>query len=268
MSCSPPSINVGGTLISSSAWQDALPLITSVSDDRGDPTLDEYEENIATGNNTANTKGIQIAGNPAIANPIGTIPTQTTLPPPISQPASASNITPVVAKNGTPSAGGIWDGTYTQKLSTNFTVGSFTTGALMPHPLIDYLTFTKDIRFTNLQGLAQNVGETLIAKFGMPRVNSGVRNETSTKSGISQHIKGQAADFQWPGWTYAMYWDNAQWVKDNIPYDQFIFEHSPKTGLAWFHLSYNNAGGRAASDPNKILTMYQNHYSPGLHRYG
>lgn len=273
MACSSSVVIVGGVAISTSAWQNANSLITTVSDDQGDPTLDEYTENIATGNNTANTKGIQISGNPTIVNstsmsPTGTIPKQTSLPPPITQPASASNTSPVVAKNGSQVSPGVWDGTYTQQLSTNFTVGSFTTNTVFPHPLINYLTYTTDIRFTNLQGLSQNVAEALLSKFGMPRVNSGIRNETSTPTGISQHITGQAADFQWPSWNYAMYWENAQWVKDNIPYDQFIFEHSPKTGLAWFHLSFNNAGNRAADDRTKVMTMYQNHYSPGLHRYG
>ncbi len=75
-------------------------------------------------------------------------------------------------------------------------------------------------------------------------------------------------DVQFAGWNYQTYWDNAAWVKDNIPYDQFIFEHSDKTGLAWFHLSFNNTGNRPATSPTKVMTMYRNHYDPGLQKHG
>ena len=86
--------------------------------------------------------------------------------------------------------------------------------------------------------------------------------------GISQHVTGQAIDVQFTGWSYERYWENAQWVKDNIPYDQFIFEHSSKNSLAWYHLSYNSTGNRAASVPSKVMTMYRNHYDSGLKKYG
>ncbi len=275
MACTPPTTTAGdsGVQISDNAFQNAQELL-QVSDGGADPTLDGFDENIASGNNSTAATGVLIAGNPNVANStitptmVGSIPKQTADPPPITMTPDATNDTPSKAGQGTVPSSTVWTGSYTEALSPNFTVGSFTTGALMPHPLITYLTYTTDIRFNNLKALAINVAEPLQAKYGPVRINSGIRNETSTPTGVSQHITGQAADFQFAGWNYERYWDAANWIKDNINYDQFIFEHSSSTGLAWFHLSYNSAGNRAASVRTKVMTMYRNHYSPGLQRFG
>jgi hypothetical protein len=271
MSCAPPTQTIGSVTFSTDNLANAAPLLV-ISGDGGDPVFDEYEENIANGNNSAGTTGVQVSGantSPAYpGNGNGNIPVQTTPPTPSPIPAKETNTVVATNKNGTPVSGGSWTpGNYTQTLSSHFNVGTFTINAVFKHPLIDYLSYSAQTRFQNLQGLATNVGEALYAKYGMPIITSGIRNASSTPSGVSQHITGQAADFQWPGWNYDRYWQAAQWVKDNIPYDQFIFEHSDKTGLAWLHLSYNNAGNRSASSPIKVMTMYRNHYDHFLKRY-
>jgi hypothetical protein len=100
------------------------------------------------------------------------------------------------------------------------------------------------------------------------QITSGIRNINTLNGGrVSQHVTGQAMDVQFTGWSYERYWDNAKWVKDNIPYDQFIFEHSSRTGSAWYHLSFNAAGNRAAGSADKVMTMYRNHFDSGLKRY-
>ena len=262
MACTPPTVVIGGVTLSTSDFQNAQELLGTVSGASSDPTLDEYNENIANGNNTANKSGILLPNSPT-----GTIPTQTTLPPPIPQKANQSNTSAAKGGNGTPVVCTIWTpGDYDAPLSTNFTLRQFTVNAKFPYPLIDYnLTYTAQVRFCNLQNLAANIAEPLRAKFGPFNINSGLRNKTSATSGLSQHITGQAMDVQFSGWTYARYWENTAWIKDNLPFDQFIFEHST-TGLAWFHISYNAAGNRPVTDVNKILTMYRNNFSPGLHR--
>ena len=262
--CAAPTITVGGVTLSTSDFQNAQVLLSTVSGDQGDPTLDEHTENIANGNNTKGSSGVQLPSAPA-----GTPPVQTALPPPIPEPAQQTVDTPSRGGNGQPVSCDIWDGTnYDVQLSPNFKLRQFTINAVFPNQLIDYFSFTKQERFCNLQNLAVNVAEPLRAKFGSFNINSALRNKTSTPNGISQHITGQAMDIQFDGWTYARYWDNAMWVKDNIPYDQFIYEHSSTTGLVWYHLSFNKDGGRPISSPNKVLTMYRNNYSPGLRRYG
>lgn len=263
MACKPPSIVVGGVVLSTSDFANAKELIETVSSDQGDPTMDEYTENIANGNNNKKTTGIQLPNSPSES-----MPTQTSLPTPSPIPAQETNDKEVPNKNGSPTTGDTWNGDYDQQLSTNFRVRQFTINAVFPYELIDYANFTKNARFVNLQNLAKNVAEPMLAKFGAFKINSGIRNKTTTPTGISQHITGQAFDLQFAGWNYAKYWENAQWVKDNIPYDQFIFEHSSTTGLAWFHLSYNKDGNRDSSVRTKVMTMYRNHYDPGLKRYG
>ena len=159
-------------------------------------------------------------------------------------------------------------GDYDFQLSPNFKVRNFTVGAVFKNPLTDAAGLTAAQRCCNLQNLAVNVAEPLRAKFGAFNINSAIRNTNTVSPGVSQHVSGQAMDVQFPGWTYEMYWNNAAWVRDNIPYDQFIFEHSSSSGLAWYHLSYNPAGNRPSSNPFKCCTMYRNQYSPGLKRFG
>jgi len=258
MTCAPQTITIDGVTISTSDFVNATELLSNVSGDGGDPTQDAYEENIANGNNTRQQSGVQFPPS-----------TQTTLPTPIPVPSSESNTTPGQTGNGSPvTCVTPWSGSYNELLSPNFTVGSFTISAYYPHQLINLGPYTTNVRFCNLKNLATNIAEPMRARFGNFLITSGLRNTTSASSGVSQHILGEACDLQFSGWTYARYWENAQWVKDNIPYDQFIFEHSDKTGLAWFHLSYNKNGNRAASLRTKVMTMYRNHFDSGLKRYG
>lgn len=255
MSCKPPSISVGGVVMSTNDFENAKELVTVVGNDVSDPTYDEYEENIANGNNETNTTGIQVPP-----------PKQTTPPAPIPEKPKESNDTPPPLKPTTPAAGVVWTGDYNLVLSPNFKVRDFTVDATWPHQMTAYAGYSTNVRCTNLQALAINVAEPIRAKFGAFKINSGIRNSTSS-NGVSQHIKGEAMDIQFPGWNYARYWENAQWIKDNIPYDQFIFEHSTKTGLAWYHLSFSRAGNRPVTSSNKIMTMFKNRYSSGLKKY-
>lgn len=259
MACTPPVITIGGVTLSTSDFQNASELINTVSGDGGDPTADGYDESVASGNNTLGTRGVQFSG-----------ALQTTPPPAIEQkPADVNDKTPTY-KAGSPITCLTWTGDYNLRLSPNFTVKDFSLGAFFQNPLIDLPAYgiTANDRCCNLQNLAVNVAELMLAKFGTFRINSGIRNKNTTASGLSQHVSGQAVDIQIPGWSYARYWDNAVWVKDNIPYDQFIFEHSDKTGLAWYHLSFNKNGNRAATDRTKVMTMYRNQFDSGLKRFG
>ncbi len=256
MACTAPTVTIGGVVLSTNEFENASEIL-QISGDQGDPTLDEYEENIANGNNNQSRFGVQFPAS-----------VQTALPDPIPEKSVGENNTAPPVRGVTPVVCTAWTNSYDEQLSTNFKVRDFTVNAVFPFPLTDYdVTYTKDIRFCNLKGLAVNVAEALRAKFGPFNINSGIRNKTSTASGISQHITGQAMDVQFTGWSYSRYWDNAAWIKDNIPYDQFIFEHSSSTGLAWYHLSFNRAGNRAVTERTKVMTMYRNNYSPGLKRF-
>lgn len=252
MGCSAPTVTVGGVTISTSNYANAKDVMKK-GNDQADPTADEHEDYIANGRNTRNVTGMQ---------PSNDMPLQTAPPDPITAPPKTQNDTPPPGKPGTVQSCPTWDGSdYDYQLSPNFKLRAFTVNALYPNELKDFQTINKQTRFCNLLNLANNICEPMRAKFGAFSINSGLRNSNSTPTGLSQHCTGQACDIQFAGWTYDMYWQNAQWIKDNIPYDQFIFEHG---NSVWLHLSFNTAGGRAVSNPNKVMTMWKGQYSPGL----
>lgn len=260
MPCTPPVVIVEGLVFSTSQWENTKDLVKQVGDDTSDPTHDGYDENIATGNNTKGTSGVQVPG-----------PTQTTLPPPITEKPKSVDEKPTPSQGnaidpGCPTI--LPDPLYSYRLSENYTVKDFCYAPLEKAQLIDAFGLSALQRLCNLKAVAINIVEPLRAKFGPSvKINSALRNDNTTSSGISQHCKGQAVDIQFTGWTFDMYWDNASWVRDNIKYDQFIFEHSNKSRLAWYHLSFNLSGNRLSSDRTKLMTMFNNKYSPGLQRF-
>jgi hypothetical protein len=65
-------------------------------------------------------------------------------------------------------------------------------------------------------------------------------------SGTSQHPLGMACDIQYSKATKADYYARAQWIRDNITYDQFLLEYKTTgSGLPWHHISFNKASNRA-----------------------
>ena len=262
MSCLPTTITIDNIEISTSDFENARELLETVSDDTGDPTSDGYDENIANGNNTSKRTGVQFPGDK-----------QTSLPGIITEKPSASSDKKPTYKPGVDVSCDVWNNDYNYQLSPNFSVKDFSIGALWKNQITDFsdgsFIITKSERVCNLKGLAQNVAEAMFAKFGPFRINSGIRNKNTSMSGLSQHVKGEAMDIQFIGWSYDRYWENAAWVRDNVPYDQFIFEHSSTSGLAWYHLSFKrNGGNRPADDRTKVMTMYRNNYDSGLKRFG
>lgn len=259
--CTAPTIVVGGSELSTSTSENAQALINDSGDDNSDVTQDEYESSIANGNNDNGTTGIQIPP-----------PTQTSPPESISETPKESDDKKAPQKSEPATSCSTWDGqNYDIQTSPNFILRYFTIGfgtnnsdnsvrgCLFPNELIDVTGYDKQTRFCNLMALSQHVCEPMFAKFPGMRINSGIRNQNSVSNGTSQHVKGEAVDIQVNGWVYQQYWDNATWIRDNINFDQFIFEHSEKSGLAWYHLSFSQSNNRGT-----VMTMYRNNYSSGL----
>ncbi len=255
MSCSPPTVTIGGVTLSTNDFENARELL-QLSGDLGDPTLDGFDESVAGGNNTSGTTGIQF---PA--------PTQSAPPKKISLTSSEEDLKPAPGGDGIAVVCYPWNDDYDLLLSDNYKVRDFSIGALWKNPIIDVAGASKTQRVCNLKALAVNIAEPIRSKFGPFRINSAIRNNNSVPNGLSQHVLGQAMDIQFEGWTYEMYWKNAVWIRDHIKFDQFIFEHSSSTGLAWYHLSYNPLGNRSASLPTKVMTMYRNGYDTGLKKF-
>ena len=93
-----------------------------------------------------------------------------------------------------------------------------------------------------------HVLEPVRAHFGRPvTVNSGYRspavNRAVKGSSTSQHVRGEAVDFEVPG---VPNMDVAKWVRANLRFDQLIAECvSPRDPAAgWVHVSWRLSGQR------------------------
>lgn len=146
----------------------------------------------------------------------------------------------------------------TYNISPNYTIKNLTIDPIFPHPIAAQHGFTLGEIVCNMEGLAKQILEPLAAKYPGFRINSGFRTFTGSSS---QHERGMAVDIQWPGLTNQEYYDRALWVKANLPFDQFIFEHG---NSIWFHLSYNR---NREIQRNQSLTYYKSKYFAGTTLY-
>ena len=97
-------------------------------------------------------------------------------------------------------------------------------------------------KMINLVYLCAFVLEPLRMAMDKPiRISSGYRCEKLNKAvgGVynSQHLKGQAADIDIQG-DMAFGKKIFEYIRDHLPFDQLIWEHNPKTGSYWVHVSY------------------------------
>lgn len=95
--------------------------------------------------------------------------------------------------------------------------------------------------------------------FRSPEVNARIPGSSKT----SQHTKGEAIDIQAPanaGYTNA---DLFHYIRDNLPFDQLIWEHGNDNNPQWVHVSYSANGNR-----RQILRAYKmggkTHYKPWI----
>ena len=92
-----------------------------------------------------------------------------------------------------------------------------------------------------LKLLCENILQPVRDHFGRVKVTSGFRSvqlcQAINSSVNSQHAKAEACDFECVGVDNA---ELADWIKDNLPYDQLIVEYytpgEPNSG--WIHCSY------------------------------
>ena len=133
------------------------------------------------------------------------------------------------------------------RLSQNFTLAEFTKSQTASRMDIDNTPQGEHLDAAN--ELFENVVQPVRDTFGVTVINSGYRspdlNEAVGGSSRSQHCKGQAVDIECPGTPNA---EVAQWIVDNIPFDQVILEFYtpgiPDSG--WVHVSYNADGNRGS----------------------
>lgn len=100
----------------------------------------------------------------------------------------------------------------------------------------------------NFKLLAEKVFEPIREHFGAPiHISSGYRSAALNKavggSSSSQHCSGEAIDIDMDGSadgiTNKMVFD---YIKDNLQFDQLIFEFGTDANPDWVHVSYESTG--------------------------
>jgi len=100
----------------------------------------------------------------------------------------------------------------------------------------------------NLIAIAKNVFQPTYDKIGKLNVTSGFRSEALNKaiggSSTSQHSKGEALDLQ------GVSLDNSRifnYIKENLDFDQLIWEFGDQKNPHWVHVSYKKDGNNRKS---------------------
>ena len=100
------------------------------------------------------------------------------------------------------------------------------------------------VQLANLIRLAEKVFEPAREHFNVPiHITSGYRimnlNQAVKGSVTSQHCKGEAIDIDMQGSkvTNAILF---HWIKDNLKFDQLIWEFGTKDNPDWVHVSYSD----------------------------
>lgn len=131
-------------------------------------------------------------------------------------------------------------------LSASYTLGSMTKapGVVFTHAVEPSVGLSTAQIVGNLQLLTLNCVEPLKAYRPDMFITNSFR-PAGIGSTTSQHPKGMACDMQFSKAGKADYFTIAQWLRDNVPYDQLLLEYKT-TGskLPWIHISYNGANNR------------------------
>ncbi len=136
------------------------------------------------------------------------------------------------------------------KLSKNFSLNELTKSQTAIRMGIDNTSNTEQL--VNLVVLVQQVLQPCREQFGSISINSGLRvlelNQAIGSSDKSQHINGEAADFE------AYLISNrrlAEWIEEKLDFDQLILEYpGPDPRDGWVHCSYKRDG----SNRKQVLT--------------
>jgi len=99
-----------------------------------------------------------------------------------------------------------------------------------------------DYELTNMQVLAEKVFQPLRKWIGKPiKINSFFRSVELNKaiggSSRSQHCEGRAIDID-DTYGHATTADMFNWIKENIDFDQMIWEFGDDENPDWVHVSY------------------------------
>jgi zinc D-Ala-D-Ala carboxypeptidase len=120
----------------------------------------------------------------------------------------------------------------------------------------------------NFKKLAENIFEPIREHFGVPiHISSGYRskelNSAIGGSLSSQHCQGEAIDIDMDGSpngiTNKMVFD---FIKDNLTFDQLIYEFGNDSNPDWVHVSYESTGKQRKQILKAIKSNGKTSYIP------
>lgn len=147
------------------------------------------------------------------------------------------------------------------QLSENFYLSEFIRSQTADRLRLD--NTPNQVIVNNLKQLTKNILQPIRDYFNLPVViSSGYRslsvNNAVGSSPKSQHILGQAADFEIPSIDNFLL---ASWIKDNLNYDQLILEFYTGNNSGWVHVGYS------PNHKNQELTINRYGTFQGLKKY-
>ena len=118
----------------------------------------------------------------------------------------------------------------------------------------------------NFKKLAENIFQPIRKHFGKPiHISSGYRSDALNKaiggSKTSQHCKGEAIDIDMDGTAIT----NAQifnYIKDNLNFDQLIWEFGTASNPDWVHVSYESTGKQRKQILKALKVNGKTSYAP------
>ena len=132
----------------------------------------------------------------------------------------------------------------TIRISKNFTLEELTASQTAKQKGI--MNIPDAQQMCNLCALVHNVLQPLRELLGQPvKIGSGYRSQALNKAvgGVSnsQHLTGQAADLGIDG-DMKLGERMIAIIRAKCQFDQLIWEHNPKTGSYWVHVSFRSDG--------------------------
>ena len=130
-------------------------------------------------------------------------------------------------------------------LSKNLSIVEFSNSNTAKRKGID--NTPKDTHLEAAKQLAENIFQPIRNHFGKPIwISSGYRskalNEAIGGSKTSQHCKGEAMDIDMDGKGGPTNVEIFNYIKDNLPFDQLIWEFGTNDNPDWVHVSYKKGG--------------------------
>lgn len=164
--------------------------------------------------------------------------------PPVEQPAEIVECSNAILDNGKID--------YNAMIAEGVTLRSVSLGAVVSqYAIVAQNGLSQSDIICNLKNIAENVLVPLKKQFPNAMVTSGYR----TGSGRSQHLRGEAVDIQFRSASKTQYYQIAQWIKANLPYDQLILEYKNYgSGMPWIHISLK----RGTTQRYQIMTFFNN----------